>query len=43
MDFRFIQEWVGHESIETLQRYTNVSNTIFIFKNLPDDMHINKA
>jgi len=38
IDIRYIQEWMGHESIKTTQRYTHVTNGQFTFKNLLDDL-----
>lgn len=38
IDIRYIQEWMGHESIKTTQRYTHVTNGQFQFKNLLDDI-----
>lgn len=38
IDIRYIQEWMGHESIKTTQRYTHVTNGQFRFKNLLDDI-----
>lgn len=39
VDIRLIQQWMGHESIKTTQRYTHVSETNFKnFKNPLDDL-----
>ncbi len=38
IDIRYMQEWMGHESIKTTQRYTHVANGKFTFKNLLDDV-----
>ena len=38
IDIRYIQEWMGHESIKTTQRYTHVAGNNFNFKNLLDDI-----
>ena len=38
IDIRYIQEWMGHESIKTTQRYTHVAGNNFKFKNLLDDL-----
>jgi len=38
IDIRYIQEWMGHESIKTTQRYTHVAGNKFNFKNLLDDI-----
>jgi len=38
IDIRYIQEWMGHESIKTTQRYTHVAGNNFHFKNLLDDL-----
>ena len=38
IDIRYIQEWMGHESIKTTQRYTHVAGNNFKFKNLLDDV-----
>jgi len=38
-DIRFIQEWMGHSSIKTTQRYTHISENNFRnFKNPLDDL-----
>jgi integrase/recombinase XerD len=38
IDIRYIQEWMGHESIKTTQRYTHVAGNNIHFKNLLDDL-----
>ncbi|MFO7827768.1 MAG: tyrosine-type recombinase/integrase [Bacteroidales bacterium] len=38
IDIRYIQEWMGHGSIKTTQRYTQVSKTNFNFRNPIDDI-----
>ena len=39
VDIRFIQEWLGHVSIKTTQRYTHIAETNFKnFKNPLDDL-----
>jgi len=38
IDIRYIQEWLGHESIKTTELYTHVANNNFRFKNLLDDI-----
>ncbi len=39
IDIRFIQEWMGHSSIKTTQRYTHISENNFRnFKNPLDDL-----
>jgi len=38
IDIRYIQEWMGHGSIKTTQRYTQVSKNNFNFKNPIDDI-----
>ena len=38
IDIRYIQDWMGHDSIKTTQRYTHVANGNFKFKNLLDDV-----
>jgi integrase/recombinase XerD len=38
IDIRYIQEWMGHESIKTTQRYTHVAGNNFNFRNLLDDI-----
>ncbi|MCW0485001.1 site-specific tyrosine recombinase/integron integrase [Gaoshiqia sediminis] len=43
IDIRFIQEWMGHESIKTTQRYTHISKNNFDFKNPIDDMNFDDS
>ncbi len=38
IDIRFIQEWLGHETIKTTERYTHISRNNYKFKNLIDDI-----
>jgi integrase/recombinase XerD len=40
IDIRYIQSWLGHSSIKTTELYTQVSNNIFKFKNIIDDIDI---
>lgn len=38
IDIRFIQEWLGHKTIKTTERYTHISRNNYKFKNLIDDI-----
>jgi len=38
VDIRYIQEWLGHESIRTTEKYTHVASGKHQFKNPVDDM-----
>lgn len=38
IDIRFIQEWLGHETIKTTERYTHISKNNHNFRNLLDDI-----
>ena len=38
VDIRYIQEWMGHGSIKTTQRYTQISKNNFNFRNPIDDI-----